>query len=316
MNVLFRLLPGPQPVFFRYGCTVVLVSVAFAVRYTVGEGAGPYAFLFFILPIVASALLFDRGTGFFAIALSVALMTTLLTWDERTRVHITALSLFAFVSCCLVFLAEGLHRALETAHRAQEATHLLLREMSHRVKNKFAVISSIISLQGRQSTPEVRAVLENVASRVNVIAAVHNSLQISRHDGHIDMSQYLGKLCASLESALDSNAKSISLTCNAIQVLLPPDKALAIGLIVNELVTNAFKYAFGEKGGRVIVSLSGQQDAMLLSVLDEGRGCPDDPHEGLGTSLVRAFTEQLGGDVRWGVPEGGGCRVTVEFPAK
>jgi two-component sensor histidine kinase len=314
MDALFRLLPGPLPVFVRYGWTALFILVAFAIRYAVGDNAGPYPFLIFILPIVGSALLFDRGTGFFATALSAALLSTLLDWNERTHVHVAALSLFTFVSCCLVFLAESLHRALEVAHRAQETSHLLLQEMSHRVKNKFAVISSIIALQGRQSSPEVREALENVGSRVDVIAAVHSSLQLSRHDGHIEMSGYLTGLCRSLESALDSNARSISLLCTSVQLLLPPDKALAVGLVVNELVTNAFKYAFGDRGGRVLVELSLEQDAVVLAVSDDGKGCPSQPREGLGTRLVKTFAEQLGGSARWSPGELGGCRVTVQFP--
>jgi hypothetical protein len=64
MEALFRLLPGPQPILVRYGATALLVLVAFGLRLGVGENTGP--FLLFILPIVASALLFDRGTGFFS----------------------------------------------------------------------------------------------------------------------------------------------------------------------------------------------------------------------------------------------------------
>ena len=88
-----------------------------------------------------------------------------------------------------MFIADGLHRALQTAHNAQRATDLLLQEMSHRVKNKFAMVSSIISLQARRSSPEVRTALEDVASRVSVIANVHNFLQLSRHDGQIKSPQ-------------------------------------------------------------------------------------------------------------------------------
>ena len=68
MEALFRLLPGPQSVLFRYGATASLVLIGFALRAGSSEITGPYGFMFFILPIVASALLFDRGTGAFAVA--------------------------------------------------------------------------------------------------------------------------------------------------------------------------------------------------------------------------------------------------------
>ena len=133
--------------------------------------------------------MFDRGTGFFAMALSAALVASVLDWNVNAHVHEAAIVTFLVVASCLVFISEGLHRALETAHNAQRATDLLLQEMSHRVKNKFAMVSSIIGLQARRSSPEVRAALEDVASRVNIIATVHNYLQLSRHDGLIDMSE-------------------------------------------------------------------------------------------------------------------------------
>ena len=106
-----------------------------------------------------------------------------------------------------MFIADGLHRALQTAHNAQRATDLLLQEISHRVKNKFAMVSSIISLQARRSSPEVRS----------------------------------------------------------------PEKALSAGAIVNELVTNAVKYAF-EDGppGNVRVDLMRAAEGLGLSVTDDG----------------------------------------------
>jgi two-component sensor histidine kinase len=146
-----------------------------------------------------------------------------------------AIITFLIVGTCLVFIAEGLHRALETAHEAQRAADLLLQEMTHRVKNKFTMVSSIIGLQARRSSDEVRAALEDVATRVNIIATVHNYLQLSRHEGFIEMSVYLPALCKALEEAL-CGPRAIALTVSATQVELPPEKALSTGLIVNELV--------------------------------------------------------------------------------
>jgi hypothetical protein len=140
----------------------------------VGESTGPYGFILFILPIVASALLFDRGTGFFATALSAALVSYLLPWATNPHLHVAALVSFLFVSGCLVFIAEGLHAAQAAAHKAERDKDLLLQEMTHRVKNKFAMMTSIIGMQARSAPPEARAALEDVTARVHVIATVHN----------------------------------------------------------------------------------------------------------------------------------------------
>src|SRR3569833_2742394 len=215
MEQVFRLLPGPQPFIVRYGATALFVLVGYGVRIIFGNYTGAYGFLFFVLPIIASALLFDRGTGYFAVAMSTALVASLVEWGARTGPHIIALAIFVLVGVVLVLVAEGLQRALDSAHAEQRAAALLLDEMSHRVKNKFAMVSSIISLQARGSSPEVREALEDGGSRVSVIASVHNFLQLSRHDGRMDMSIYVPNLCESLKQAL-CQPRSISLTSRAV----------------------------------------------------------------------------------------------------
>jgi two-component sensor histidine kinase len=228
-------------------------------------------------------------------------------------VHIAALAIFLLVCGCLVLIAEGLHRALEAAHFAQRAADLLLQEMSHRVKNKFAMISSIIALQARQSTPDVRAALEDVAGRVNVIATVHSYLQLSRQEGLIDMGAYLSGLCQSLEKAIGM-PRAVALTATSAEVKLPPEKALSVGVIVNELVTNAIKYAFeDERPGRVVVELGQDGGQLVLSVTDNGKGC-DQAGTGLGTKLVTVFATQLGGGASWQRSDDGGCRAVMRFP--
>jgi two-component sensor histidine kinase len=302
VEALFRYLPGPQPIIIRYGVSTLLVLLAYAIRVGLGNYSGAYGFLFFILPVVASALLFD-------------LVATLLDWSVKLGAHIGALLLFAIVGACLVLIAEGLHRALATAQAAQRATALLLDEMSHRVKNKFAMVASIISLQSRRSSPEVRQALDDIVRRVNVIATVHDSLQLSRHEGLIDMSEYLPRLCDSLKEAL-LRPRAISLTASAVTVQLPPDKALSIGVIVNELVTNAVKYAFDEdRSGHVRVDLSRGEKGLVLTVQDNGRGYPPSAEAGLGSRLVTTFATQLEGVAAWDAGRAGGCSAKVVFPA-
>ena len=176
------------------------------------------------------------------------------------------------------------------------------------------MVTSIVNLQARNSSPEVREALEDVASRVNTIAMVHNYLQLSRHEGLIDMSSYVPPLCFSLKEAL-CGPRQISLTSRAIAEELPPEKALAIGVIINELVTNAFKYAFDEgKPGHIHVELDRKDDGFLLSVSDDGRGYSPNTQAGLGTRLVTTFAEQLGGSAFWQSAAAGGSTTTIVFP--
>jgi two-component sensor histidine kinase len=237
-----------------------------------------------------------------------------LDWSVDVPIYIGALAMFLIVCACLVFVAEGLHKALETAHNAQRATDLLLQEMSHRVKNKFAMITSIIRLQARQSSPEVQRALEDISARVNVIANVHNFLQLSRHEGLIDMSEYVPALCRSLQQAVAP--QNIRVSASAPKLELPPEKALAAGVIINELVTNALKYAFTGRGsGHVRVYLTREPDGLVLVVADDGVGFAEERREGLGTRLVTLFANQFGGEADWSRCEPQGCVARVRFPA-
>jgi two-component sensor histidine kinase len=314
MEPLLRLLPGPLSVGVRYGATVAMVLLTFALRAGIEQGAGTYGFILFIPAIVAASLLFDRGSGFLALALSAGLVGATLAWSGSENVHIAALAGFLIVGGGLVFVSEGLHRALERAHKAEREKDLLLQEMSHRVKNKFAMITSIISLQAREAKPEARAELETIASRVRVIADVHDYLQLSRHDGHVDMAEYLRVLCGSLGQVL-GNLRPVTVAVTSDQIMLPPEKALSAGLIVNELVTNAFKYAFPDDGpGSIHVRLARSGRQVELSITDSGVGCAEKAPAGLGKKLVTLLMAQLGGSAKWEAANPG-CRVSGAFPA-
>jgi len=308
-----RLLPGPKPVYVRYGLTVLMVLLMYAIRLGMQERTGLYGFIIYIPAVVAAALLFDRGTGYFAVALSAAVVAINLPWTpERVEAHVSALASFALIASGLVFISEGLHRALERAEAAARERDLLLREMSHRVKNKFTMIQSIIGLQAKDATPEAKASLAAVASRVLMIASLHDHLQLSRHGDQMEISEYLGKLGATLAPAV-GYLRPIALSVNVEHHTLPPQKALALGLIVNELVTNAVKYAFpDERSGSITVDYRRANGVYELIVADNGVGGRHQP--GVGTRLINILSAQLGGTARWDVTDAG-TRVIVTVEA-
>lgn len=313
MDWLIRLLPGPQPPYIRYAAAAAMVLAAFALRMALHDAAGRYGFIVYVPPILLASLLFDRGTGVFALVLSAALTASIMLWEHNVGEHIAALIVFAATTAPLVIIAEGLHRALKEAHEARQAQTLLLAEMTHRVRNKFAMILSLIGLQSRQSQPEAREALESVAQRVRVISNLHEHLQISRQDSLVEMSQYLNELGRSLGDAV-RELRPVKVTVNSQPLRLPPDKALAIGLIVNELVSNAFKYAFpDDQIGHIEVEFKAVGDHLDLTVADDGIGCPEHSGSGLGTRLVTLLVDQHGGAVeRTNLDPG--CRISVTIP--
>ena len=314
MEALLRLLPGPQPIVIRYGVSLLLVLLTFALRFGMEDRAGPYGFVLFIPAIMASSLMFDRGSGVLALAASIALVALILPWGANSGAHISAIASFAVVGMAVVLVSEGLHRALERAYKAERDKDLLLKEMTHRVKNKFAMILSIIGLQARKATPETRGTLEAVAGRIRVIANVHEHLQLARHQELIDMSTYLMDLCRSLEDAM-RELRPVTVSVAAERIMMRPEHALSIGLITNELVTNAYKYAFTDgRIGHVDVRLAQTSGNVELSVADNGVGCPEKPPAGLGTRLVELLASQLAGSVRRD-QVAQGCKFTITFAA-
>jgi two-component sensor histidine kinase len=103
---------------------------------------------------------------------------------------------------------------------------------------------------------------------------------------------------------------------SSIPAQLRAENALAVGVIVNELVTNAFKYAFEhDRPGLVKVALTRESESFVLSVSDNGIGRPQEGQTGLGTRLVSVFAGQLGGNATWEAGASGGCTALIRFPA-
>jgi two-component sensor histidine kinase len=321
MEWLLHLIPPRQPLLVRYSVSTAMVALAFGLRFALQGRGGPYGFILFVPPILAAALLFDRGSGLLALTVAAVLSAAVLDWSHNADVHIGALATFVAVGMLLVLVGEGLHRALERAQKAERSKDLLLvekdlllREMSHRVKNKFTMILSLIGLQTRHAQPDGRAALEAIARRVRVIASIHDQLQATpRDDNRVNLAAYLEELGRSLEDSV-RELRPITVAFQVEPIDVAAEKALSLGLIVNELVTNALKYAFdGEAIGRVEVALVRDTEQLELSVADNGKGCPEGA-EGLGTQLVALLVEQLGGKLlRQNTKTG--CRVSVMLPA-
>lgn len=313
---ILKFLPErPQPILVRYGMSAVMVLVFFAFRLGAGPAAGQYSFIFFIPPILAASVLFDRGSGFFATGLTTILVAALLDWRVGAMNHVAALTLFVCVSVFVVIVGEGMRKALERSAAAGADLVLLMEEQGHRVKNDLAIASALISLQARaQNDPTVRTALESAVSRVHVLAKGYDHLRVTERDQATDMASYLGEVCWKLGEGL-RGVRPIAVEVDADRVEIRSQMATRIGLIVNELVTNALKHAFpDERGGTVFVRMRRDGDELTLTVEDDGIGCPDAPTEGLGSRLVRLLVQQLHGRMTR-EPATPGCRVKVVIPA-
>jgi PAS domain S-box-containing protein len=190
---------------------------------------------------------------------------------------------------------------LEREHAAaHERIGRLLEELTHRVKNSLQFIAAMVLIEARShKSGEGKAALERVSNRITALGQLYAKLSDANTVEAVDAATYLGELCRDLVASVRQEGDQIALETDIASELLPTDRAIPIGLIVNELVTNAVKYAFpsGAKG-TVIVTLKRLPDELRLTVADDGRGLdPRRADTGLGGRLVDGFAQQLGGRV-------------------
>ena len=191
---------------------------------------------------------------------------------------------------------------LEREHAAaHERIGMLLQELTHRVKNSLQFIASMVMLEARSNNSgEAKAALERVSHRITALGQLYSKLSKSDTVEAVDAATYLDELCRDLIASVHKEGStSIVLKTDIESELLPTDRAIPIGLIVNELVTNAVKYGFpGEAKGTVMVTLKRVPGELRLTVADDGQGLdPRRADTGLGRRLVDGFAQQLGGQV-------------------
>jgi two-component sensor histidine kinase len=193
---------------------------------------------------------------------------------------------------------------------------MLLREVNHRVGNSLQIIASLLHLQASSTAQDdVKAALTNAMGRVAAVAQVHRRLYTSHDLKSVLLNQYLDALLEDLRRSAEGNRMS-RLTLSAEPIEIDPDRAVAIGIIVNELVMNAVKYAYPDGAGPIHVDLKAQNDKLLLSITDDGVGLnvkADPRSTGMGQRIVSAMATKLDATVERD-PSHTGTRVIVRFP--
>jgi two-component sensor histidine kinase len=192
---------------------------------------------------------------------------------------------------------------------------LLLREVNHRVGNSLQIIASLLHLQANSSTQDdVKAALTNAMGRVAAVAQVHRRLYTSHDLKSVLLNQYLDALLEDLRRSAEGNKMS-RLTVTAEPIEIDPDRAVAIGIIVNELVMNAVKYAYPDGSGPIHVDLRAEGDELVLSIADDGVGLnvKTDPRStGMGQRIVTAMATKLDARVERD-PAHVGTRIVLRF---
>lgn len=178
----------------------------------------------------------------------------------------------------------------------------LLREIHHRVKNNLQIISSLLNIQSDNvNDPNVLSSIKEGQSRVQAMSLIHQNLYQSEHLSNVDIATYLKELVVYLSEMFAGQNKDIEIEVDANKIEFDIDTAIPLGLIVNELVSNAYKYAFdNQQKGKVQIGIKAINDTDYeLNVKDDGRGLPDDfdpaKSKSLGLKLVKILSKQLRG---------------------
>jgi PAS domain S-box-containing protein len=180
---------------------------------------------------------------------------------------------------------------------------VMLKEIHHRVKNNLQVISSLLSIQSRYlADPRDAKLFQESQDRVKSMALVHEKLYQSSDLASIDFSSYIERLVTNLFRSYSGNNGNVNLHMDIRDIFLNVDTAVPCGLIVNELVTNALKYAFpGGRDGTVTVSMRIEGDYYVLEVSDDGVGMTPgfdiEKSQSLGLQLVTMLVSQIDGKI-------------------
>jgi two-component sensor histidine kinase len=202
---------------------------------------------------------------------------------------------------------------------ALERHQVLLKEMNHRVKNSLMIVASMLQLQAKDiEGPTATAHLEEAAHRVAAVASAHDRLFQGSAIERLDLGKYIEGVCKDLDASVPRCVIHMDAEDD---IQLPTDRAISVALIVNELITNAVKYAYpGRTDGRIHISVrAAAEGKVAVSVRDEGTGLPPDfdvaRPKGLGMRIITSFAQQLGGtlDIHAGNP---GTEFVLTIPRK
>ena len=198
---------------------------------------------------------------------------------------------------------------------ALEHQAMLTREMSHRVKNSLASVVGLLRVQGRNAQSEdVRNALKDAASRITTIAQVHDHLWRSAKVGFVDIADFAGELCRKLQETVPH-----TVSCTFGHLMISADKAIPLGLLINEIVTNAAKHAYPQGSGEIRVSGEQRGAELHVEVSDRGIGLPldfaiDQPRASLGFKVIKSLLAQLNGRISLAVNSPQGVVVQLDVP--
>lgn len=199
---------------------------------------------------------------------------------------------------------------------ALDAKTILLHEVDHRVKNNLTMIGSLLRLQARTiDDPAISAKLESMLERVDALAVVHRQLYQSRDISSFDIGNFAN--CLARDVVGSSGRSNIVLDMQTSPLMIDAAHASALGLILNEILTNAIKHGFADgRPGTLTLIVTEDTDQGMIRICDDGPGLPSAKRtRSIGTSLITRLARQVKAEATWGDNAPGTC-VTITFPRR
>ena len=190
-------------------------------------------------------------------------------------------------------------RSEELIEQSLNEKIILLAEVHHRVKNNLAIISGLLELQRSEiNDPHVKHILSQSINRVISIAMVHELMYTATDFSSINIHNYLEMLIPAISKAIQDERKKVEFKISIDNIKMNINRAIPLGLLLNELITNSFKYAFQQKeGNEILISLTAEDERIVIVYEDNGVGFDEDTDfnspKNLGLSLVQAQLQQL-----------------------
>ncbi len=234
-------------------------------------------------------------------------------------------SIFLLTLLFIVLKALNLKQvAHKTIKEKYEENKLLMGEIHHRVKNNLQIIISLLNAQinSAKGDKELQVALKESQTKIKSMAIIHQSLYNSQTYTKVKVNNYFAELLNQVSQTFETENKSIQFETNVENKEINMSMAVPVGLIVNELVTNSYKYAFNQslKSNRIIVNFNSTEkpDTYKLVVLDNGIGLPDDfdieKLTSFGMQLVRGLVDQLHGTISIIKSQGTGYEIFIKEP--
>jgi two-component sensor histidine kinase len=194
-------------------------------------------------------------------------------------------------------------RAEEEAQASAREKEKLFRELQHRVKNSMNMVSSIAYIEASQSeTAEAKEALQKLQLRIGALASLYEILYDSGSIEEIDLAAYLGSIADYSAMSLGADVRKIAIRKDLESVRLDVGRAISIGLMSNELITNCLKYAFpGREGGEIYIRLTLEDGILVLWIKDNGVGMAGarEGKHGFGTTLLHSLATDLDGQISY-----------------